>query len=232
MVSAQVFMGAASFGWPPPRSWDDAAENNAPCGSSEDPSDRMNFTNHEGFVILLTQAKAWDLRLGVSTYSHPQNNSHFKPLLEYVSIAEVDAGITCINVPDAPPLVRPGHPATLQLKYVSNYGLPFGNKTFYVCADINYVASNDVPYRLPCFNTTEPKTLYTRPTIRYNTSTPDWLEELKKSNKKPKIADWVYYLSAVGGACVALLIAILFYKRVIKPIRTRRLEKFMQEEAA
>ncbi|KAL7958892.1 hypothetical protein V8C34DRAFT_304437 [Trichoderma compactum] len=154
-------MGAATFGWPPPRLWDDTTESISPCGSLDDPSDRTNFTYYKGHVLLLTQAKAWNLRLGASYTSRPQKTADFSPIMEYVYIAEVDAGITCINVPNAPLAVKAGHPATLQLTYVTDYGSPSGrNMTFYSCADITYVSPSDVPYQIPCFNTTEPKDHY------------------------------------------------------------------------
>ncbi|KAL6807367.1 hypothetical protein GGI42DRAFT_351974 [Trichoderma sp. SZMC 28013] len=154
-------MGAATFGWPPPRLWDDTTESISPCGSLDDPSDRTNFTYYKGHVLLFTQAKAWNLRLGASYTSRPQKMADFHPIMEYVHVAELDAGITCINVPNAPMAVKAGHPATLQLTYDSDYGSPSGrNMTFYSCADIIYVNPSDVPYQVPCLNTTEPKDHY------------------------------------------------------------------------
>ncbi|KAL7915036.1 hypothetical protein GGI35DRAFT_474735 [Trichoderma velutinum] len=205
MASAEIPMGAASFGWPPPRIWDDAAENNAPCGSLEDPSDRTNFTYYKGHVLLFTQAKAWNLRLGVSYYSHPKTKAHFQPIMKYVSIAELDAGITCINVPDAPGVVKAGHPATLQLTYVTDHGSPSGNITFYACADITYVSPSDIPYQVPCFNTTEPKDHYAIPPARPKLSpTKDFpqaaAESVTSDEADHGMPKWLVPVAAVGGA--------------------------------
>ncbi|KAL6805611.1 hypothetical protein J3E68DRAFT_442005 [Trichoderma sp. SZMC 28012] len=158
MASAEMALsGAASFGWPPPRVWEDAYEDIAPCGSVEEPGSRVNFTTYQGHVLIFTQAKAWNLKLGVSYTSDPLNLTDFQPMMKYVWIDEVDAGVTCINVPNAPMLVKSGTKATIQLSYRSDHGSFSDNRTLYTCADITYVRPKDVPYKIPCFNTTQPK---------------------------------------------------------------------------
>ncbi|KAK4067023.1 uncharacterized protein Triagg1_8023 [Trichoderma aggressivum f. europaeum] len=219
IASADMLMGAATFGWPPPRAWDDTAESISPCGSLDDPSDRTAFSYFKGHVLLFTQAKVWNLQLGASYASRPQKMADFHPIMENVYIAEVDAGITCINVPNAPLAVKAGHPATLQLTYVSDYGSPSGrNMTFYACADVVYVSPSDVPYQVPCLNTTEPKdhfaVLPDPPKLSPTSRVPVAVDENAPPEKikhhgRPK---WVIPVVGMGGALAGLLVAFLCYQ--------------------
>ncbi|PKK55127.1 hypothetical protein CI102_166 [Trichoderma harzianum] len=224
--------GAASFGWPPPRVWEDAYENIAPCGSVEDPGSRTNFTLHQGHVLIFTQAKAWNVKLGVSYTSHPNTLADFQPMMKYVWMDEVDAGVTCINVPDAPMAVKAGTKATLQLSYRSPHEVSSDNITLYTCADITYVHPADVPYQTPCFNTTLPKDHFVTlpPGPRFSplkfpiaenvTITPD-----TTGHEFPK---WAIPLAGVAGAFVATLFVFLVFKCCIIPRRHRQLMEIIK----
>ncbi|KAL6700859.1 hypothetical protein J3F84DRAFT_359451 [Trichoderma pleuroticola] len=150
----------------------------------------------------------------------------FRPVMEYISIAEIDAGITCINVPNAPMAVKAGHPATLQLTYVTDYGSPSGkNITFYSCADITYVSPSDVPYPIPCFNTTEPKDRYAfpppgpklGPTKDFPLAEEEDTKPEKRHHGRPR---WVIAAAGMGGAFGATLFMFLVCKCTAAP-RTR-----------
>ncbi|KAK4076038.1 hypothetical protein Trihar35433_2598 [Trichoderma harzianum] len=207
MASAEMALsGPASFGWPPPRVWEDAYENIAPCGSVEDPDSRTNFTLHNGHVLIFTQAKAWRVKLGVSYTSHPNTLDDFRPMMKYVWIDEVDAGVTCINVPDAP---------------MSDHGSFSDNVTLYTCADITYVRPKDVPYKIPCFNTTQPKDHFVTlppgpkfpplkfPLKEFPLATNESITPDTTSHGIPK---WAIPLAGVASAFLATLFIFLLFK--------------------
>ncbi|KAL7937241.1 hypothetical protein V8C35DRAFT_277730 [Trichoderma chlorosporum] len=204
LASSHMSMGAASLLWPPSRSWDDNEENHSPCGTAVGSGDRTNFTYYRGHIIILTQAKALNLRISVSHWQDPKSSIDFDPMMKYDMITEVDAGITCINIPNAPGEVKEGQPATLQLKYNSEFGSNTGrNKTFYSCADITYVAPEHVPYDMPCFNTTQPKVWHYKSPINTHKPQPPKTKTKTKipepeqpkdftpgGEKKRKLPDW------------------------------------------
>ncbi|KAJ4863955.1 hypothetical protein T069G_00485 [Trichoderma breve] len=213
--------GAASFGWPPPRVWEDAYEDKAPCGSLEDPESRVNFTNYQGHVLVFTSAKAWNLKLGVSYTSDPNTLADFQPIMKYVWIDEVDAGVTCINLPNAPLYVKPGHPATLQLSYRTSPGSSSGNMTLYTCADINYVRPEDVPYKIPCFNTTQPKDHFVTlppgpkfPPLKFPLKEFPLAanESITPDTTSHGIPKWAIPLAGVASAFLATLFLFLVFK--------------------
>ncbi|KKP06630.1 hypothetical protein THAR02_01227 [Trichoderma harzianum] len=223
MASAEMALsGAAGFGWPPPRVWEDAYEGIAPCGSVEEPGDRVDFTTYQGHVLIFTQAKAWNLKLGVSYTSDPHNLTDFKPMTKYVWIDEVDAGITCINVPDAPMPVKAGTKATLQLSYRSKHGSSNSsdNVTLYTCADITYVKPKDIPYKIPCFNTTQPKDRFVTlppgpkfPPLKHPLKEPSPAanESITPDPTDHQYPAWAIPLAGMGGAFFATSVVFLVF---------------------
>lgn len=153
----------------------------------------------------------------------------FHPIMEYVHVAELDAGITCINVPNAPMAVKAGHPATLQLTYDSDYGSPSGrNMTFYSCADIIYVNPSDVPYQVPCLNTTEPKDHYEilppppkLPPVKF--PVPERGKFKPAKHGRPK---WVIPVVGMGGAFAGIFLVYMVYRCIVasRIYRPRSLE--------
>ncbi|KAL7945457.1 hypothetical protein V8C42DRAFT_357877 [Trichoderma barbatum] len=240
--ASELPMGAAAFGWPPSRLWDQASESSGPCGSHEGPGERTNFTYYKGHVVLLTQAPVWNLRLGISAISHPESTHDFKPLIQHAYIAELDAGITCLHVPDAPVYIKAGHPATLQLKYEIRDGSPSGsNQTLFACADITYVAPSDLAYRAPCFNTTVPKDRTTGPTTTLSATPKPWRtlnpsdsDETKEftPGEDKRVDSRICYVAAFGGSLVVTGIAVAVYKFVLKPRKEARRSAALRREAA
>lgn len=81
-------MGPAAFMWPPDRVWSAAADNTAPCGSVNDPTDRTDFPlgklalslspyhlfgadmltddTEKGALALVAQDESWKIELSIS----------------------------------------------------------------------------------------------------------------------------------------------------------------------
>lgn len=57
----------------------------------------------------------------------------------------------CYPIPNPPSDVDPGSNATIQIKYTADFEKD-RNETYYACADIYYVPTNQFTVQVPCFN--------------------------------------------------------------------------------
>ncbi|PHH60221.1 hypothetical protein CDD81_1921 [Ophiocordyceps australis] len=151
IVSQQ--MGPAKFMWPKSRGWSAATDNMGPCGSVTGVVNRTEFPLQNGKIALVAQSASWDVQVGVSYLQEPLADSDFSTLVAPQALHELDMGHTCIPVADAPPTVKAGRNATLQIKYTSEFDNP-QRQVFYACADITYVDLVDFRASVPCFNAT------------------------------------------------------------------------------
>lgn len=107
----------------------------------------------------LTRAVCAHLSIFISiaflTAADPTSNNDFETLIQEKSIADLNPGHTCVQLPDAPSSVSAGDNATLQIIYRADWDAPH-NQTFYACADITYVSEANFNFEIPCFNATEP----------------------------------------------------------------------------
>lgn len=76
-------------------------------------------------------------------------------LLPPTSIADLDPGHLCVNVPNPPAFAGAvdGTNATLQIQYTATFDVPT-NQTFYACSDIVYISPARFSTFIPCFNAT------------------------------------------------------------------------------
>lgn len=83
--------------------------------------------------------------------SDPVSDHDFITLIEPKKLAELTPGHLCVPVKDAPPSVKPGTNATLQIKYTAIDDKP-NSETFYACADITYVEFPNFKEDIKCFD--------------------------------------------------------------------------------
>ncbi|KAL2678977.1 hypothetical protein Neosp_009731 [[Neocosmospora] mangrovei] len=148
-------MGPAAFMWPADRVWAGDVDNRAPCGSRASAGNRTEFPMTGGAVSLVAQDDYYDAKISISYSSDPSSNDDFETLIQAKSIADLNPGHTCVQLPDAPSSVSAGDNATLQIIYRADWDAPH-NQTFYACADITYVSEANFNFEIPCFNATEP----------------------------------------------------------------------------
>lgn len=185
----------------------------------------------EYFLLLLT-----------ALYKDPKAATDFQPLIENVTLRELDIGISCISVPDAPSFVEAGHKATLQLRYLSDFGSPSNNKSFFACADITYVAPSDVPYWVPCLNTTAPDSDPDKGPVPTSTQKPKGrpkpTEEPEPSGdgwspgEKPVVVRWKPIVGSFGVCFVMVGLGVIYWVRVIRPKRQRLFDEQIEREPA
>jgi hypothetical protein len=60
-------MGPVAFLWPPNRPWDEANQNDGPCGSATGPTNRTDFPISQGAVALTIADDAWNLAFRLAT---------------------------------------------------------------------------------------------------------------------------------------------------------------------
>lgn len=60
-------MGPVAFLWPPDRNWTAQADNIAPCGSPDGPSNRTEFPLSQGAVALTIADEAWNVAIRLAT---------------------------------------------------------------------------------------------------------------------------------------------------------------------
>ncbi|KAF5676544.1 glucoamylase III (alpha-1,4-glucan-glucosidase) [Fusarium heterosporum] len=168
-------MGPAAFMWPPDRVWSGDMDNKGPCGSRASAGNRTEFPLTGGAVALVGQDDYYSSKISIS-YSNgkcpnlpeslstitneiihldPTSNGDFETLIQEKSIADLNPGHSCVEVPDAPSKVSAGDNATLQIIYRADWDAPH-NQTFYACADITFVEKSKFKFEIPCFNATEP----------------------------------------------------------------------------
>ncbi|KAL7795370.1 hypothetical protein V8C37DRAFT_400862 [Trichoderma ceciliae] len=237
---AQYSIGPASFAWPPPRLWDMAFDNVPPCGTLNGSGHRTRFPMDHGYVAFVAQYEAWNVKLSVSFTLDPMSVADFTPVMNTDPLRKLDVGISCFNVPDAPSFVEPGDKATLQIRYFSDYDSPT-NQSFFVCADIIYVAPSDILYPYPCVNTTAPNSdidkgppAHTpadkkpkgrvKPTKEPKPSGAEWSSGKKTGLSKAAIAG-----IGISGAVVLMGIVVGFWVQVNKR-KGRRLTTGKQQD--
>ncbi|KAJ4248796.1 hypothetical protein NW762_012634 [Fusarium torreyae] len=148
-------MGPAAFMWPPDRVWSGDVDNKAPCGSRSSAGNRTEFPLTGGAVALVAQDDYYNSKISISYSDNPTSNDDFETLIEEKSIADLNPGHSCVEVPDAPSKASAGDNATLQIIYKADWDAPH-NQTFYACADITFVEASKFKFEIPCFNATEP----------------------------------------------------------------------------
>ena len=79
----------------------------------------------------------------------PTSNDDFEVIK--APIPELDPGHMCYPIPNPPADMDPGSNATIQLKYTADSETD-RNETYYACADIYYVLTNQFTLQVPCFN--------------------------------------------------------------------------------
>lgn len=89
-----------------------------------------------------------------SPQQDPKSDDDFTTLIQDTSVAFLEPGHTCLNIPD-PEGKKAGDKATIQFQYHATWNTA-KNETFYACADIIYAEADEVSSRVPCFNVTVP----------------------------------------------------------------------------
>ncbi|GJC97083.1 GPI anchored protein [Colletotrichum higginsianum] len=148
-------MGPAAFMWPADRVWSGDMDNQEPCGSRAGVGNRTQFPLVGGKVALVAQDDYYNTKISISYKNDPTTNSDFTTLIEEQSVADLNPGHTCVDIPNPPSSVAAGGNATLQIIYRADWDAPH-NQTFYACSDITYVDAATFNTRIPCFNATEP----------------------------------------------------------------------------
>ncbi|KAJ4210866.1 hypothetical protein FSOLCH5_010723 [Fusarium solani] len=154
---AQTFsdgMGPAAFMWPNDREWKADGDRKAPCGSAAAVGKRTKFPLEEGHLALVAQHTFYDTKISISFEDDPKSDDDFAALVQDTSIAFIEPGHTCFNIPD-PKGKKVGDKATIQFQYHATWNTA-KNETFYACADIIYAEADEVSSRVPCFNVTVP----------------------------------------------------------------------------
>ncbi|KAI1780100.1 hypothetical protein F4818DRAFT_165450 [Hypoxylon cercidicola] len=148
-------MGPVAFLWPDDRPWSASTDNSGPCGSSSGVGNRTSFPLSQGSVALSIADDAWNVNFSIAYDNAPTIQSQFSQ--QVVSeVTEIEPGHQCYKVAAIPSTVTAGSNATIQLEYWSNVDneLSGRNQTFYACADITFVESQDFEENPPCFNVT------------------------------------------------------------------------------
>ncbi|KZL82261.1 gpi-anchored protein [Colletotrichum incanum] len=148
-------MGPAAFMWPGDRVWSGDMDNQEPCGSRAGVGNRTQFPLVGGKVALVAQDDYYNTKISISYKNDPTTNSDFTTIIQEQSVADLNPGHTCVEIPNPPSSVAAGSNATLQIIYRADWDAPH-NQTFYACADITYVEAANFNTRIPCFNATEP----------------------------------------------------------------------------
>ncbi|OSS54179.1 hypothetical protein B5807_01497 [Epicoccum nigrum] len=147
-------MGPVALLWPPDRIWNAQHDNTSPCGSQAGPSNRTNYPLSHGTVVLTVADEAWNIALSLARSDNPTTQSKFNDQL-VGNITEVAPGHQCYSI-DRHEAISAGTNATIQLEYWSQFeGENNGNnESFFACADITFVETNDFSVKVPCFNVT------------------------------------------------------------------------------
>ncbi|KAL6712650.1 hypothetical protein ACN47E_000527 [Coniothyrium glycines] len=147
-------MGPVAFMWPPDRTWDSASDNTAPCGSASGPSNRTIFPLSQGSVALSIADDAWHVAFRLAVSDNPVVQADFNDQV-VDNITNIDPGHQCYKIE---PLegIAAGTNATIQLEYWAEFeGENNGNnQSFFACADITFVETQEFDLQVPCFNVT------------------------------------------------------------------------------
>lgn len=170
----------------------------------------------------------------------PASNNDFETLIQDKSIADLNPGHSCVQVPDAPSSVSAGDNATLQIIYKADWDAPH-NQTFYACADITFVSKADFSFRIPCFNATEPGdddkaagvTGEANPTATHLHEASESSEAAEKSTGKGGLSGGAIAGIVVGSVVGVLLIAgagLFFWRKKQQAKRNSRIAR-MEDNA-
>ncbi|KAF2762226.1 hypothetical protein EJ05DRAFT_535477 [Pseudovirgaria hyperparasitica] len=222
MVVAQVTspnQAAAAMLWPPDRRWGAAVDNTEPCGSAQSVWNRTDFPLTNGRIAMAMQDDAYNVTISISYLANPTANNDFEEVLNPErdsELTEFDPGHQCFDVPDAPSGTVAGQSATIQLNYISDFDND-GNKTFYACSDVTYVAVqsfNATRLSGVCFDTDfDPGDPLVHPSI---TASPTTLPSAEQSDKKSGLSGGAIAGIVVGvvvGGGALLIGAFLLYRR-------------------
>ncbi|RYP71773.1 hypothetical protein DL771_004585 [Monosporascus sp. 5C6A] len=148
-----IEMGPVAFLWPADRPWSAEADNIAPCGSASGPTNRTHYPLSQGSVSLSIADDAWNVAFSIAYGNNSTAQSDFTQQV-VDNITAIEAGHQCYKVADIPDAVEPGTNATIQLEYWSSMDDELGgrNQSFYACADITFVETEDFDIQVPCFN--------------------------------------------------------------------------------
>ncbi|KAF2441073.1 hypothetical protein P171DRAFT_419191 [Karstenula rhodostoma CBS 690.94] len=148
-------MGPVAFLWPPDRNWNAQADNIAPCGSRDGPSNRTEFPLTQGAVALTIADEAWNVAIRLATGNDPRTQEDFIDDQVVSNVSEVDPGHQCYKLQHLDGITA-GTNATIQMEYWGEFeGENAGNnQSFFACADITFVPAADFNATAPCFNVT------------------------------------------------------------------------------
>ncbi|KAF2259200.1 hypothetical protein CC78DRAFT_572021 [Lojkania enalia] len=147
-------MGPVAFLWPADRNWSAAADNIAPCGSTDGVTNRSIFPLSQGSVALSIADEAWHVAFRIAFGNNPTTQNQFAEQVVN-NITEIEPGHQCYKLNQLEG-VTAGTNATIQLEYWSEYeGENNGNnQSFFACADVTFVEAKDFTIQVPCFNVT------------------------------------------------------------------------------
>ncbi|KAK4192887.1 hypothetical protein QBC35DRAFT_446716 [Podospora australis] len=158
------YMGPIAFMWPPDRHWEDESHGMlAPCGTHDGVLNRTAFPLSNGALALEQKQQVYDVQISVSFSEDPKSNEDFTPL-SLPAIPSLYMSHVCLSLPEGVAAAAAGRNATLQLKYLASYHgdehshshkrHAATNETFYACADITFVETQEFTASIPCFNAT------------------------------------------------------------------------------
>ncbi|TQN65367.1 Carcinoembryonic antigen-related cell adhesion molecule 1 [Colletotrichum shisoi] len=227
-------MGPAAFMWPVDRVWSGDMDNQEPCGSRAGVGNRTQFPLVGGKIALVAQDDYYNTKISISYKNDPTTNSDFTTLIEEQSVADLNPGHTCVDIPNPPSSVAAGGNATLQIIYRADWDAPH-NQTFYACSDITYVDAATFNTRIPCFNATEPGEDDIAATASPSASASNSASNSGSSSSGGggglsggAIAGIV--IGAVAGVCLLVGAALFFYRKSQQKKRNSRLAR-MEENA-
>ncbi|KAI6756946.1 hypothetical protein HG530_011544 [Fusarium avenaceum] len=236
-------MGPAAFMWPPDRVWSGDMDNKAPCGSRASAGNRTDFPLSGGAISLVAQDDYYNTKISISYSNDPASNDDFDTLIQESSIADLNPGHSCVEVPDAPSKISAGDNATLQIIYRADWDAPH-NQTFYACADITFIAKSDFKFAIPCFNATEPgdddkeagATAEPHPTATHrstSTAGSEASDSGEKSSGSKKLSGGAIagiVIGAVAGLVLVAGAAFFFWRKKQQAKRNSRIAR-MEENA-
>ncbi|KAF6812138.1 hypothetical protein CPLU01_14961 [Colletotrichum plurivorum] len=227
-------MGPAAFMWPADRVWSGDMDNQQPCGSKSGVANRTKFPLIGGKVALVAQDDYYNTKISISYKNEPTDNIDFNTLIQEQSVADLNPGHTCVDIPNPPSAIVAGSNATLQIIYRADWDAPH-NQTFYACADITYVEPANFSERIPCFNATEPGEDDIAATASPSASSSNSASNSGSSsggggNKLSGGAIAGIVIGAVAGLALLIGAALFFYRRSQQQKRNSRLAR-MEENA-